>query len=143
MKRKKAYIDYLALAALLLLTLVCLLSVTLSSNQASLSAPIPLTFSGEYSYDGEIWLPLSGDAELSALRGDVILRGHLDTEIGEGACLNYYRNHIGVNLHINGEQWAQDAISECASLGVDLMSSMCGREWDSILLPDITPEDEL
>ena len=53
MKRKKAYIDYLALAALLLLTLVCLLSVTLSSNQASLSAPIPLTFSGEYSYDGE------------------------------------------------------------------------------------------
>ena len=69
MKRKSAYFDYLILAAVLLLAAVCLLRVSLSSNQASLSVPIPLTLRGEYSYDGETWTPLSDDAELSALVG--------------------------------------------------------------------------
>ena len=87
MKSRKTYINYLALAVLLLLAAVCLLSVSLNNNQAALSMPIPLTFSGEYSYDGENWLPLSEEAELSALRGSVILRGHLDGEIPEGAYL--------------------------------------------------------
>lgn len=75
MKRKSAYFDYLILAAVLLLAAVCLLRVSLSSNQASLSVPIPLTLRGEYSYDGETWTPLSDVAELSALGGSVILRG--------------------------------------------------------------------
>ena len=74
MKGKKTYIDYLALVLLLLLAAACLLSVSLSSKQASLSFPLPLTFRGEYSYDGETWMPLSDDAELSTLRGSVILR---------------------------------------------------------------------
>ena len=143
MKGKKIYIDYLALVLLLLLAAACLLSVSLSSKQASLSFPLPLTFRGEYSYDGETWMPLSDDAELSTLRGSVILRGHLDEEIGEGACLNYYRNHIGVSMYINGELWALDAITECASKGIGLMPSICGRVWDSIYSPGITPEDEL
>ena len=143
MKGKKTYIDYLALVLLLLLAAACLLSVSLSSNQASLLFPLPLTFRGEYSYDGETWMPLSDDAELSTLRGSVILRGHLDEEIGEGACLNYYRNHIGVSMYINGELWALDAITEYASMGIGLMPSMCGRVWGSICSPGITPEDEL
>lgn len=85
MKGKKTYIDYLVSGILLLLAMVCLLSVSLSSNQASLSIPIPLTFSGEYSYDGETWMPLSDGAELSALPGSVILRGHLDGGLREGS----------------------------------------------------------
>ena len=143
MKSKKAYIEYLVLVVLLFLATVCLLSVSMGSNQTSLSFPLPLTFSGEYSYDGENWMPLSDDAELSALRGSVILRGHLNEEITEGAYLNYYRNHIGVSMYINGEQWALDAITDCASVGIDLMASMCGREWASIYSPGINPEDEL
>ena len=66
-------------------------------------------------------MPLSDDAQLSALRGSVILRGHLDVEISEGGCLNYYRNHIGVSMYINGERWALDALTECASMGISLM----------------------
>ena len=143
MKGKKAYFDYLVLIVLLLVAVVCLLSVSMSRNQASLAFPLPLTISGEYSYDGETWMPLSDDAQLSALRGSVILRGHLDVEISEGGCLNYYRNHIGVSMYINGEQWALDPLTECASMGISLMPSMCGREWASIDLPNITPEDEL
>lgn len=141
MKGKKAYIDYLVLATVLLLAVVCLLRVSLSSNQASLARPLPLTFSGEYSYDGETWMPLSDAAELSALRGSVILRGHLDEEISEGACLNYYRNHIGISMYLNGELCAMDAVTETASRGIGLMPSMCGREWRSICLPGIAPED--
>ena len=128
MKRKKAYIDYLLLVILLLLATVCLLSVSVGSNQAALSKPFPLTFNGEYSYDGETWMPLSDDAQLSALRGSVILRGHLDVEISEGGCLNYYRNHIGVSMYINGEQWALDPLTEYKSMGISLMPSMCGQE---------------
>lgn len=143
MKSKKAYINHLALVILLFLAMVCLLSVSMGSNQASLSIPLPLTFSGEYSYDEENWTPLSDDAELSALCGSVILRGHLNEEIPEGAYLYYYRNHIGVSMYINGEQWALDAITDCASRGIGLMASMCGREWGSIYSPDINPEDEL
>ena len=143
MKKKKTYINYVVLGVLLFLSIICLLSVTLNSNQAALSIPIPLTFSGEYSYDGENWMPLSDDAELSALRGSVILRGHLDVEIAEGTYLNYYRNHIGVSMYINGEQQAMDSVTYFASEGIGLMPSMCGREWDGIYLPDITPEDEV
>ena len=143
MKGKETYIDYLALVILLLLAAACVLSVSLTSNQASLSFPLPLTFRGEYSYDGETWMPLSDEAELSALRSSVILRGRLDVEIAEGGCLNYYRNHIGVSMYVNGAQRALETITECASMGFGLMPSMCGRVWDSIYSPGITPEDEL
>lgn len=141
MKRKKTCIDHLVLTLLPLLAVFCLTWVSLNSNQASLSTPCPLTFSGEYSYDGENWMPLSDGADLSALRGSVTLRGHFDIELTEGDCVNYYRNHIGVSLYVNGEQWALDSITDCASRGIGLMSSMCGREWISILAPTITLED--
>ena len=143
MKRKKAYIDYLLLVILLLLATVCLLSVSLDSNQAALSKPFPLTFNGEYSYDGETWMPLSDDAEISALSGSIILRGHLDVDLNEGSSLYYYRNHIGISMYINGTPWIQDTVTEYASLGIGLLPSMCGREWYSIYSPGITPEDTL
>lgn len=143
MKSRKAYIDYLALAVLLLLAAACLLSVLRDNNQATLSMPIPLTFSGEYSYDGENWTPLSDDAELSASRGSVILRGHLNVQVTEENCLYYYRNHIGISMYINGEQRALDSVTEYASRGIGLSAFMCGREWSSMYPSDISPEDEL
>lgn len=143
MKRKEAYIEYIVLAVLLLLSAVCLLSVSLNSNQAVLASPLPLTFSGEYSFDGETWEPLSDSAELSAIRGRVTLRGHLNMEVMEETYLNYYRNHIGVSLYVNGEVWAMDAITDFAAMGIGLMPGMCGREWVSISSPGIGPEDTL
>ena len=143
MKGKTAYFDYLVWIVLLLAAVVCLLSVSRSSNQASLSTPLPLTIRGEYSYDGENWMPLTDDAELSALRGSVILRGHLNFEIPKGSSILYYRNHIGVSLYIHGELWMMDAVTETASMGIGLMRSMCGTEWVGGYSPGITPEDEL
>ena len=143
MKKKRSVIDYMVLLGLVLLSLVCLLRVSISSNQARLSSPIPLDFSGEYSYDGENWLPLTEDADLSPSHGSVTLRGHFDIEIGEGGCFNYYRNHIGVSFFRNGECFAMDAITDLAARGAKLMPSMCGREWLSVSSPGITPEDEV
>lgn len=142
MRRKREHLDYLALTAVFLLAAVCLLRVSLSSNQAALSAPLPLTPFSEYSYDGgETWAPLTDDTELSALRGSVFLRGHVDSEISEGAYINYYRNHIGVSLYLNGKLLTMDAVAENVFLGIERMRSMCGREWSGVYLPGITPED--
>ena len=141
MKTKKANINILGLAVLLFLTVACLICGPMKSNQASLSKPLPLGFSGEYSYDGENWLPLTQESELSALRGNVTLRGHFDYDIWENSCINYYRNHIGVSLLVNGQLCAMDAISEITSLGYPLTSSMCGKEWYSVDLPEISQTD--
>ena len=56
---------------LLILAAVCLIVMLRGNNQAIMGIPIPQTFSGEYSRDGETWLPLAEDAELSALDGDL------------------------------------------------------------------------
>lgn len=143
MKKKKTFIDHLVLVLLLLLAAVCLLWVSLNSNQASLSRPYPLCFSGEYSCDGENWLPLSDGAGLTALGGSVTLRGHFTGTIPENSCINYYRSHIGVSAYCNGELFAMDTVSELASRGLGPMPSMCGREWISVCSPGITPEDEV
>lgn len=140
---KKSHFDYLMPTILLLLAMICLISVSCNSNQASSSVPSPLTFDGEYSCDGTNWMSLSDGAQLSALQGTVLLRGHLDMEIPEGVSLLYYRNHIGVSWYINGELWAQDAVTEHSSGGTRLLPSLCGREWDYVCSPGITPEDTL
>lgn len=68
-----------------LLAVICVLFVVLKSNQASLSKPLLQTFTGEYSRDGEIWVPLDDNADLNALDGDLFLRGHLSYDsIGGG-----------------------------------------------------------
>ena len=36
---------------------------------------MPQEFVGEYSHDGENWQPLTEESELSALQGDLFLRG--------------------------------------------------------------------
>ena len=36
-----------------------------------------------------------------------------------------------------------DAASEIKSYGMDLMASMCGKSWDQLLCPEISPEDEI
>ena len=51
--------------------------------------PIPrnLVFAGEYSYDGENWYPYDENSTISALDGDLTVRGHFDANIFEGEIL--------------------------------------------------------
>ena len=105
--------------------------------------PLKLTFTGEYSYDGDTWYEYNEECDMSALAGDVIIKGRFDEEIFEGVILNFYRNHIGVSMYVNGEQVYIDAPTEIKNYGKDLMPSMCGKQWEQILCPAITVADEV
>ncbi len=127
----------------ILLAVICLVLVVRNDNQASMPIPMGLTFTGEFSYDGENWYPYNEDSDMSALDGEVTVRGDFDVDISEGAILNFYCNHIGVSMYVNGEQVYMDAPTEIKNYGIDLMSSMCGKRWEQILCPAITVEDEV
>ena len=137
---------YTRLAAIILpilLALICLVQVVKNNNQAIMPVPREYVLLGEYSYDGENWYPYNEDSDISALEGDLVVRGHLDSDVTEGAMLNIFCNHIGVSIYVNGEMVYIDAPSEIKNYGIDLMSSMCGKRWEQLLFPVITTEDEI
>ena len=107
--------------------------------------PVPKEyfFAGEYSYDGENWYPYSEESEISALKGELVVKGHFDSDLPEGGVLNFYCNHIGVSIYVNGELLYIDEPSELNSYGMDMMASMCGKHWSQWLCPEITVEDEV
>ena len=127
----------------ILLAIICLGLVVRNNNQASMPIPMELTFTGEYSYDGENWYPYNEKSDFSALTGDATVKGHFDTDIPEGAILNFYCNHIGVSIYVNGELVYLDVPTEIKNYGIDLMPSMCGKKWEQVLCPEITSEDEV
>ena len=137
------YTKIIAIIMPILLAVICLVLVVKNDNQASMPIPGNLTFTGEFSYDGENWYPYNEDSDISSLDGDVTVRGHFDVDISEGAILNFYCNHIGVSMYVNGEQVYMDAPTEIKNYGIDLMPSMCGKRWGQILCPAITVEDEV
>ncbi|MGN0985148.1 MAG: hypothetical protein ACI4OU_01535, partial [Candidatus Enterenecus sp.] len=128
---------------LLFLAVICLLLVVLGNNQASVALPIQQTFSGEYSRDGETWYPLTDSADLSALKGDLYLRGQFSYDVVGDGRLYYYQDHIGVAIYVNGELGYEDTISSLMTHGVELGPSMCGSQWSYSYSLDITPEDEV
>lgn len=126
-----------------LLAIICLGIVVKNNNQASMPIPRELTFEGEYTYDGEIWHPMKDDSDISARMGDVTVKGHFDADIEEGEMLNFFCNHIGISVYLNGERLFIDAPAEIKDYGIDLMPSMCGKRWEKVLCPAITAEDEV
>ena len=137
------YTKIIAIIIPILLAVVCLVLVVRNDNQASMPVPMNLTFTGEFSYDGENWYPYNEDCDMSALEGDVTVRGHFDLDIPEGAILNFYSNHIGVSIYVNGELSYMDTPTEIKNYGIELMPSMCGKRWEQVLCPEITVEDKI
>lgn len=137
------YVKIISIILPILLAVICLALVVRNDNQAMMPVPMKLTFTGEFSYDGENWYPYNEDSDMSALDGDVTVRGHFDEDIPEGAMLNFYCNHIGVSMYVNGEQVYMDAPTEIKNYGIDLMPSMCGKRWSQILCPTVNIEDEV
>ena len=140
---KNVYIRLIAIIIPVVLAVICLVNVVKNDNQASMPIPKELVFSGEYSYDGENWYPYNEDSDISSFEGDLIVRGHLDYEISEGAFLSFYCNHIGVSVYVNGKMVYMDTPAAIENYGMDLMPSMCGVRWEQILCPTITVEDEI
>ena len=143
MKIKNRRLEYIGFILPLLLSVICLLSVTINHHQAFLPIPMPQEFIGEYRYDGEDWQPLTEASDISALKGDLYLRGTFLREMEEGWQLNYYRNHIGASIKVNGQLIYQDDILEFPDMKPELFASMCARAWMGTLVPAIKPEDTI
>ena len=140
---KNKYIRLATIILPILVAVICMGKMVKNDIQAFMPVPMEYVFTGEYSYDGENWYPYGEDSDISALKGDLILKGHMDSEIPEGGILNFYRNHIGVSIYVNGELLYLDTLFEIKEFGIDMMPSMCGKHWEQLLCPEITPEDEL
>ena len=154
MSTKRLSWDCIGFVIPLLLAVVCLISVTRGTYQASLPIPMPQEFVGEYSYDGENWQPLTQKSDLSALNGDLLLRGTFLREMGEGWQLNFYRNHIGISIAVNGQLIYEDDMLAVPELHNpheygnktayrDFLSTLCSDpvEW-SILEQNLAPHGE-
>ena len=143
MKVKQKQLEYIVFFLPLLLAAICLLSVTTNHHQATMPLPMPQEFIGEYSFDGETWQPLTEESDISALKGDLHLRGTFLREMEEGWQLNYYRNHIGASIRVNGELIYQDDIISILNPEPELFASICARAWMGTLVPAIGPEDTI
>ena len=143
MNMNNKYIKLITIVLPILLAVICIVLMIKNNNQAIVSVPKEYVFTGEYSYDGENWYPYSEDCDLSALEGDVIVKGHLDSEIPEGGILNFYCNHIGVSIYVNGEVLFISPQTEIQMYGKDLMPSICGKRWEQLMCPEINADDEI
>ena len=140
---KNRYVRLIAIIAPVLIAIICIAVVVKNNNQAFMTVPLEIGFSGEYSYDGQNWYPYDEKEDISSYKGDVTIKGHFDSDIFEGGILNLYCNHIGVSIYVNGEMLYIDAPAEMKEHGIALMPSMCGKRWEQVLCPTITTEDEI
>ena len=140
---KFKYIKLSLVLIFLVLPFVCIGVVKSNDNQATLPVPLEMEFEGEYSYDGVSWYEYSESADISSFDGDVTFRGHFTEEVIEGATLNFFINHIGISVYVNGNMIYMDTPTQLKSMGRDLMKSMCGQKWSNFICPQITAEDEV
>lgn len=132
-RKKTTIIALLEQLLPVILAMICILVMTVNSNQAMLAIPFPLSFEGEYSFDGgESWQVLTDSSDLSTDQGDLLLRGHFDEDLFPGAILYLYRDHFGMSIKVNGEfnYWSiQSEILEMGESGKKYRADSCGREW--------------
>lgn len=140
---KKISVFLLGIVLPIILAIVCMREVIINNEQAGMPVPNQIDFTGEYSYDGENWYTYDESSDISAFDGDIIIKGHLNTDISEGTILNFYCNHIGSSIYVNGKLAYIDTPMEIKNYGIDLRPSMCGKRWEQMKCPKITPEDEI
>ena len=140
---KLKYIKLSLVLIFLILPFLCIGLVKSKDNQAVLPVPLEMDFVGEYSFDGETWYEYSKSADISSFSGDVTFRGNFTEEIREGATLNFFINHIGISMYVNGNMIYMDTPTQLKDMGRDLMSSMCGQKWSNFVCPHIATTDEV
>lgn len=140
---KKQFLNKCVSILPIMIAIACIIAMFSRNNQAIYGIPLPIELEGEYSYDGENWNPLDEDSDISALNGNIIFKGHFKQEFSQTVQFNYYRNHIGVSIYINGELKYLDEQTEIGMYGIGLMDSMCGKEWNAFVLEEIQKDDEV
>lgn len=132
---KKIPINLILYTAMFLIAGILVISVSRQSNQAVMSIPLPVHFTGEYSQNGGEWQPLDTETDLSAYDGDVTFRGRFDTELLEGAEIRFYLNHISMDIYRDGEILYESSYEK--------YPDMCGSTWVPWAFTAASPEDVL
>ncbi len=89
-----------------------------------------LQFFGDYSRDGISWHPYEGQ-RLSALEGDLYLRGDFGMQFPEKSTITFYAFHISVDVALNG-----------VPLCTMAENALCNSQWISIETPYVGTEDQ-
>ena len=135
-KKRNTFIAILEQLLPIVLAVVCILVMTVSTNQSHLAVPLPMNFEGEYSFDGgETWQVITASSDLSTNQGDLRLRGHFDNDLLAGGILYLFRDHFSITIKINGEVNYLSVQSEILTLGdagKKYRPDVCGREWAMI-----------
>lgn len=119
------------------LMLLALLIACITSNQSRRAFCIPQTFQGEYSLDGgNTWSEFSDNTKISAKNQYVILRGNFGIPFQEGTPVNFYLDHITMEIFVDKEQYFYDS---AVQLGVK--SYTCGKKWVCFVTPEMSEND--
>ena len=124
---------------MIILALVVLLLSTISyqNYRKKYQTPEHLGFTGEYSQNDGEWTTLTEDTRLSALDGDITIRGHFERDINKGVVMHFYLHHIGASISVNGQNIYYASTMKYVKV------STCGKNWAIITSPGITTKDEI
>lgn len=133
---------YLPLAVLLIGMLIMSISKPIVV-QSTPPIPMPQLMAGEYSFDKCNWYPLETASDLSALDGELYLRGHFQSPIYADSRLYFYSNHIAGEIFIDGELTNIDPLLEMEQIGISIQPSMCAQAWRFWYFYEDVPADAL
>ena len=88
-----------------------------------------LRFFGQWSRDGVSWHDY-GEGKLSALEGDLYLRGNFAMQFPQNSSLSFYTFHTRVEIELNGQ-----------TLYTMPKAEGCGARWIRVQLPHIGSDD--
>jgi len=145
---RKTKLTVIAHGVVILVALIALLFASFESWRGSVAQPEKIRFFGEYSADAVSFQPLNENIALDANRGTVVLRGNFLRGTGEVGLqpednLNFFQNHIGVSIYVNGRLLYDADVRQGADPKIDA-DELCGAAWHSVHVEsEIRPEDQV
>jgi hypothetical protein len=128
-------LPFFSVLLLILLSAAMLWAALARDIQAASPISLPVEFYGEYSRDQTDWQPLSKDADLNALKGDLYLRGHFSDDLS-GIVVSCHLDHIYYSIVVNGENAAGYIPKRAFAEPV-----VCGSDWSSWKIDSLSAND--
>lgn len=139
LKNHKLNVSIAGWLLLIFLAALVLVRACTGSHQSSMSILLPAAFQGEYRLGEGNWETYTENTELSALKGDLYIKGNFAYEIPENLILNFYLDHIAMSMSVNGEQVFITSTMDIP----EAMADSCGVSWNGWVSTGIMPEDEV
>lgn len=134
-KLKRSSIVVIGIGIITLLAVAFLLIIKSNqSKQSTMALPLAVAFQGDYKIDDGEWHPIIEGEHISALQGDVTLRGMFQLMspdrsetiggLSNGTPIALYFNHIGATMHVPGQE-----PHVCDIENPEFDDSACGKIW--------------